>query len=208
MRAIGKDRPPRPDRGPGGSAGFTLVELMIAVSVLAIGILGVASMQLTAIRGNQTAMELTSATTVATRALEYLMSMDYNNNWLRDQDGDGTGQDNVPFPNGNGVDDDDEGGAVDGALNFGLDDEGAAADWSFLARDFYERMPDRVNHNAVLDLVQNPEDVQRDYQYTIHWNVAEDVVVDDTKTINMIVTWRENEQNMRVAMERIIPSGL
>lgn len=195
MRPIGKIKPTRPGRGP-GSAGFTLVELMIAVSVLAIGILGVASMQLTAIRGNQTAMELTSAATVATRALEYLMSLDYDDDWLTDQDGDGTNQD----IDADGEDDD--GG------NFGLDDEAAVADWSFDAKNFYALMPDRdgVHDNPVAAIVNT--DTQRDYQYTIHWNVAEDVVVEDTKTINVIVTWRENEQNMRVAMERIIPRGL
>lgn len=57
--------------------GFTLVEVIVAVSILAIGLLAVASMQTSAITGNYRAYRLTEGTTWAQDKLEELMAMDY-----------------------------------------------------------------------------------------------------------------------------------
>jgi type IV pilus assembly protein PilV len=57
--------------------GFTLVEVIVAVSILAIGLLAVASMQTSAITGNYRAYKVTEGTTWAQDRLERLMAMDY-----------------------------------------------------------------------------------------------------------------------------------
>jgi type IV pilus assembly protein PilV len=57
--------------------GFTLIEVLIAVSILTVGILAVASMQISAIRGNYIASTQTGGTTWAQDKIEYLMSLDY-----------------------------------------------------------------------------------------------------------------------------------
>ncbi len=41
--------------------------------------------------------------------------------------------------------------------------------------------------------------------YTVFWNVAEDAIVDNTKTINIIVTWMELGVQKSVRVQRIIP---
>ena len=59
------------------ASGFTLIEVLIAISILSIGLLAVASMQVSAIRGNSHARGVTEATTLAQDRLEKLLSLSY-----------------------------------------------------------------------------------------------------------------------------------
>ena len=108
-------------------SGFTLLEVLIALFVFSIGILGVNAMQLTSITGNSKANGITEASNFATDRIERLMSIDdYDDPLLDDIDGDGTGQDTSVPPDGL----DNSGG------NFGLDDATAAtADGNFTSAD-------------------------------------------------------------------------
>ncbi|NLC72058.1 MAG: prepilin-type N-terminal cleavage/methylation domain-containing protein [Desulfuromonadaceae bacterium] len=63
-------------------AGFTLIEVLIALVIFAVGILGVALMQMTAIRGNSTANQVSEATVFATDQLERLLSWKYDDDKL------------------------------------------------------------------------------------------------------------------------------
>ena len=58
-------------------SGFTLIEVIIAISVLTIGILAVASMQVSAIRGNSFAIRQTESTTIALDRMEKIMALSY-----------------------------------------------------------------------------------------------------------------------------------
>lgn len=58
--------------------GFTLLEAMIALFVLTIGVLGVLTLQTTAIRSNYRAATMTIASTVASGQLERLRSLPFN----------------------------------------------------------------------------------------------------------------------------------
>jgi type IV pilus assembly protein PilV len=69
--------------------GFTLVEILFAITILSIGILAVASLQATAINGNWKAIQLTQATTWGQNYLEYLMRIPYDHDDLKDLNGDG-----------------------------------------------------------------------------------------------------------------------
>ncbi len=64
--------------------GFSLVEVLVAIVVLSIGLLGVAAMQLTTIRVNSSSNTLTQATTVAQDQLERLMVLPFNHADLLD----------------------------------------------------------------------------------------------------------------------------
>ena len=75
--------------------GFTLLEVLVAISLLTFGLLGLASLQVAAIRGNAFAGGVTEATTLAGDRMEYLLTLDYddptdNSDPLDDVDADGT----------------------------------------------------------------------------------------------------------------------
>ncbi len=59
--------------------GFTLIEVIIAISILTIGMLAVGAMQGAALRGDTFAYNRTNASTLAQDELEKLMSLPYNN---------------------------------------------------------------------------------------------------------------------------------
>ena len=59
-------------------AGFTLLEVIIAISILTVGLLAVASMQTAAIRGNDAAYRVTEGVTWAQDRLEYLLALPYD----------------------------------------------------------------------------------------------------------------------------------
>ena len=100
----------------GGSAGFTLLEIMMALAIFSIGVLGVAKLQLSATSGTASSRGYTEAAALGQRQIEYLMSLPYDDVLLGDTDGDGTNQD----ADNDGTDDD--------SGNFGLDDRNGGAD--------------------------------------------------------------------------------
>jgi prepilin-type N-terminal cleavage/methylation domain-containing protein len=60
----------------GNSSGFSLIELMIAMAILAFGMLAAASMQYSAIRNNTNGNIYTQANMLAKAKLEYLKNLD------------------------------------------------------------------------------------------------------------------------------------
>jgi len=81
-------------RNPGG---FTILEVLIAMAIFAIGILGVAKMQLSAVSGNSSARGMTEAATVGQQQIERLMALPYDD--ILDTNGDGVaGLDEIAAP--------------------------------------------------------------------------------------------------------------
>ena len=79
-------------------SGFTLLEVLIALFIFSIGILGVNAMQLTSIQGNGKANRISEASNIAADRIEQILSVVY-----------------MPVGSGtNGIDDDGD-GLVDGA---------------------------------------------------------------------------------------------
>jgi len=96
--------------------GYTLVEILIAIAILAFGLLAVATMQVTAIKTNAIASGISQGLTLAQAKVEELMNLPYGHDDLKDWDGDGTGKD---------IDDN---GEDDAEENFGLNDTGDDSD--------------------------------------------------------------------------------
>lgn len=70
----GKDKP-----ALGDQSGFTLIEVLIAVCILAIGVMGVCSMQIFGLKGNTASRQYTDYATLAMERMEILMAMPYAN---------------------------------------------------------------------------------------------------------------------------------
>lgn len=80
------------------NSGFTLLEILIAMVIFSIGLLGVAKMQISSIQGNAYSQDVTEATFIAKDKIEELMAVNYNNlNFLNDVNNNGA--------NGGGLDD-------------------------------------------------------------------------------------------------------
>lgn len=64
--------------------GFTMIEILIAISIFAVGILAVATMQTTAINGNSSARKHTEASICLSDQVETLMALTYKDALLDD----------------------------------------------------------------------------------------------------------------------------
>lgn len=58
--------------------GFSLIEVMVAIVILTIGLIGVAGLQSTAITGNQNGNTMMQATTLAEEAIEQIRNAAYD----------------------------------------------------------------------------------------------------------------------------------
>ena len=64
--------------------GFTIIEVLVAISILTVGLLAVASMQVSAIRGNHMSDNVTIAVALAEEKMEQLLNLDYGDTDLKD----------------------------------------------------------------------------------------------------------------------------
>jgi len=159
---------------------------MVAVCVLSIGLLAIASMQLGAVSANARAIDTSEASTLAELQMETLLSLQYrfssanddqNHLDLQDTNGDETEASLLyPFP-------------VFGPNSGPTFDPAMAVPAESLAG-----APDH----------RRTESTDK-YTYTIYWNVATDAEINDTKTIHVIVTWADKEAGHKTSIRRVIP---
>ena len=80
---------PNKESRPTSNGGFTLLEVVVAVSILTVGLLAIAKLQGAAIRGNNYAGNSAIASTVASDRAEKLLALEMGSPLLQDTDGDG-----------------------------------------------------------------------------------------------------------------------
>ena len=173
------------------SSGFSLLEVLLGISVFMIGMLGVTALNISSLKSNTYSGNLSEATIVAASKLEELMDKDFadaNGIFLTDLDCDGSGQDCSPYinqdANFDGVDDD--GG------NFGLDDVSCPSG--------------SINDADYCDTV-----IKNNITYNVYWNVAENepISIDpalgeqSSKMITVIVEWLVKDEPRRISMSTI-----
>lgn len=66
-------------RTAGRQKGFTLIEVLVAISILTIGILGIAGLMGTAVKSSSFSQTMTQATNLAEDRIEALQEIDFNN---------------------------------------------------------------------------------------------------------------------------------
>jgi len=67
-----------------GVAGFTLIEVLVAITILTVGLLAVGTMQISAIRGNFMSGNTSIALSLASEKMEDLLNKDFNHADLND----------------------------------------------------------------------------------------------------------------------------
>ena len=161
----------RPVKGIPRIAGFTLLEVLVALFIFAIGMLAVASMQAQSIKGNTFSDLLTVATTLAEGKMEELMSLDSTHPAL---------QDSNPANNGNLL------GATDtsGATGSGQ----------------WDAHCDDVNGDGSPDLLnrQGSASGQGPFLFRRIWNLASNYPATGFTTVVVIVQWRDQRGNHQV----------
>lgn len=188
----------RPKRN---ESGFSLVEVMIAICVLGVGLLAIASMQVGAVNANAEARGVSEASALADFQMETLMSLPYRFNLANDNQNPPDLQNNNPnFQTLPGPDD------ILGTADDIEDRE------SGLLYPFPDNSPifDTANLAGLIAAPATAPDHQRTINtekriYTIFWNVETDYEINDTKTIHMTVSWTENDVGRKITMRRVIP---
>jgi type IV pilus assembly protein PilV len=127
------------------SEGFTLLEVMIAMVILAVGLLGLAALQLTAVKSNAFSSEMTYATMKAQEYAEVFKNLPFT-----DTDLDPAGNPHTAMESSKGV------------------------------------------------------------QYTVTWNITDNVPATDMKSINITVQWQSLRQGAasQTAVEQTVTSNL
>jgi len=82
----------------GNQSGFTLLEVLIAISILTVGLLGVAQMQIMSIRGNYFSGNTTAALTLAEEKMEDLLGKSYTDAELTGSGAPGTNHNDANNP--------------------------------------------------------------------------------------------------------------
>jgi Tfp pilus assembly protein PilV len=137
--------------------GDTIIEVLMAICILAVGILAVVTMQTVSLKGNTTSSNITDGVVVAMDQIEKLMERSWDHSDL------------------------------DSA-------SGAAAHDETSPLEAYCELNNAHNTHQVTQ-----------GQHTIKWDITDDDVISDTKTINMTVTWWTWGRNSRVSVQQVIP---
>ena len=163
------------------SKGFSLLEVLLGITVFMIGMLGVTALNISSLKSNTFSGNMSEAVVIAGDRLEVLMASAFDD--LKDTDNDGSNQD----LDKDGLDDDDpaddDAAARDGKPNFGLDDTGTGAGEA----DDYDL---GIGKNNI---------------YNVYWNVAVgEPLPERTKKVNVIVEWYIKDQKRTMNLSTTI----
>ena len=160
-------------------AGFTLIEILIAISILSIGLLMLSYMQAVAARANALSNEITQANSIAQQQIESLAIQNFDSDSLRSRK-------NLSFDN------DADSDGISDPLDFDRDGDGIpyiayiGGAVQIVDSDDEPDWPD-ASH------IEDATIVRSNKRYYIIYNIVPDnPISDSTKTLCVIVYWYEN----------------
>jgi prepilin-type N-terminal cleavage/methylation domain-containing protein len=171
--------------------GFTLVEVMVAIVIFALGFTAVVTMTTGSVGSNATARAISGSAEKAAEQIELLTVLPYEDALLQDTANIGLGFIRNPMPSVAKV-----------------QDEGAYDSPNPAARPAdYRQVTSPAGVCSITDSVGAivPRSCSPDTNYTIYWNVAEDTPIPGTKTIMVIVTSTGLGPQKSVVLQHIIP---
>jgi prepilin-type N-terminal cleavage/methylation domain-containing protein len=164
--------------------GFSLIEVLLGITIFMIGMLGVTALNISSLKSNTFSGNLSEATLIAATKIEELMATDF------DDIEEGAGEDDGNHTTNRDVNDD---GIDDGGNNFGLDDTGTDADYNEgpLGKNGMYTVYWNVAENEPISVPPPPP------------LVVTPLALQRTKTINVIVEWYIKDEPRRINMEII-----
>lgn len=156
------------------SRGFSLLEVLLGITVFMIGMLGVTALNISSLKSSTFAGNMSEAVIIAGDKIEELMALDFDDADLDDSPS--------PYDDGTAQDGDDDGVDDDGG-NFGLDDTGTGAGEA----DHWELA---LGKNSMYNVYWNV--------------AVGEPMPDKTKTVNVIVEWFIKDKRRTMNMSTII----
>ncbi len=175
-----------------GNKGFTILEIVIGVSIFMVGLLGVAALQISAINAEAFSARVTEGTLLARSTFEELMTYAYTDPRLEDDDGSGV----------DGGGDPDFDNDVD---MFSVDNPGAGTGKNIDADT--DGIPDAFENadSNTMAPVASLSGVGTNDIFNVAWSVCEDCLIDDTKSVRVIVYWRLKSDFQSIDFNGVIP---
>jgi type II secretory pathway pseudopilin PulG len=174
-----------------GNKGFTILEIVLGVSIFMVGLLGVAALQISAINAEAFSARVTEGTLLARSTFEQLMTLNYTDGQLDDDDGSGVDGGGDPVADAFNAD-------IGLSTNKNLDDGGVGA-------------PSVAGDN-IPDAFQIADERDADLQgigtngiFNVAWSVCEDCLINDTKSVRVIVYWRLKSGFQSIDFYGLIP---
>lgn len=140
-------------------SGFSLIEVLIAMVILAVGLLTLITMQTTGIKGNSKANSITVASDWGADRVEQLFAMSYTDGDLED---DGKVNNDKPWTS-----------------------DGAGG----------------LNNTDTTALPPDGEFTSPDGHYKVFWNIADNLVMENTKSIRVIIVRSDFGEERTVTMD-------
>jgi len=174
-----------------GNRGFTILEIVLGVAIFMVGLLGVAALQISAINAEAFSARVSEGTILARSTFEELMTLGYTDSKLDDDDGSGVGGGGDPIADAFNAD-------IGLATNKNLDDGAVGA-------------PSVADNNQP-DAFEIADEIDPDLQgigtngiFNVAWSVCEDCLIDDTKSVRVVVYWRLKSDFQSIDFYGVIP---
>lgn len=176
-----------------GNKGFTILEVVLGASIFLVGMLGVAGLQISAINAEAFSARMSEGTMLARSMFEELMTYTYTDDRLDDDDC--SGWTNVATCDG------------DPAFNLDVDmgpTTGKNVDLLPAGAPPGNNIPD-VFENADSGVADSLTGVGTNGIFNVAYSICEDCLIDDTKSVRVIVYWRLKSEFNSIDFYGVIP---